>query len=96
MRLFVLATLPLVLVACGDPCERFGNLVESRARECGTEVQEDTGTEDQECTEQDAVFADCASPCYREAPCGAFDGTDMAASLTLLQCTFDCAAEAQP
>ena len=95
MRLSILAALPLVLVGCGNPCERFQNLAESRARECGSEVQEDTGSNEQECTEEDAEFADCASPCYRTAPCGAFDGSDMPASVTLLQCTFNCAQAQQ-
>ena len=95
MRLSILAALPLVLVGCGNPCERLHNLKESRARECDTEVAEDTGASDQECTEDEAEFADCASPCYRQAPCGAFDGTDMSASVTLLQCAFNCAQAQQ-
>ncbi len=90
-----IVAMPFVLLACNNPCERLQGVAESKARECGAEVQQDTGTDELECTDEDAQFADCMVPCYRSAPCGAFDGTDMGAATELLQCMFDCAPQAQ-
>jgi hypothetical protein len=95
-RWSILGTI-LLVAACDNPCEQFGDVVEAKARQCGMDSM-DPGepTEEQECTEEDAEFATCAIPCYRDAECEAIDGTDMEASMALLACIGECVQEQQP
>jgi len=92
VSLFALAT----LVACGggaaDPCEKIANTAEAKAEECDLATDTDTTTADTaevECP-YDATYADCVIACWDEAPCGAFDGTDLDAGMALGTCLMAC------
>jgi hypothetical protein len=92
MRIIALSVVPFVLLgACDDPCEQLADISRAKARECDVEI-DDTGERgDETCDNEDeAEAAQCLGPCYRQAPCGAFDGTDMNASIDLMQCFGQC------
>jgi hypothetical protein len=85
----VVAVILFPLNACLTPCERQRDVALDAAERCGLELDGDTDADD-ECPEGMAEFAECLTPRFRDAPCGAYDGSDADAARELVDCQADC------
>jgi hypothetical protein len=94
MRKLALFAALTLATACGGgtPCDTLADAIEAKYDECGFTLPEaDTATEDDAC-DLDEATADCQASCYKEATCGAVDGSDAAAVADWGSCMAACVA----
>jgi hypothetical protein len=97
MRSILFAFVALTAVACGDPCEKAADRMAAKADECGLTTDdggEATDDVEAECTEAAQALAECTADCYDDAPCGAFDGSDLEAATAFGECALACVTPA--